>query len=364
MGAMSDATATEAERLWLADWRRRVAELYADGARRGRAPTPRRPGRRGRPSGRRCTGTTRRRRSARGAGDVPGAPLAVRRPAAVRGRASSRGRRAARPGSAGLARPRAAQQRRRGPRVRPRRAGDAAAPRRRRHAVAVLDARLHRRPVPARSATRPAAPRRTAPAATSSTRPRARTSAATRRPARSSSTSTSPSSRRAPSTRSGRARSRRRRTAWPRGSRPASGCADPGAALRLASIRAQASLRRLRDRSAGTRRSTNASAHRPMTSGQPATTPTLSATAPSSSGIVRIATPVASVSRAPPRARRRPPGQGGRQAQRVQRGRPDPGDEQARRARDRGRRQPRDDPAGRRRSPARRRSSGAIGRCR
>ncbi len=28
MGAMSDATATEADRLWLADWRRRIAELY------------------------------------------------------------------------------------------------------------------------------------------------------------------------------------------------------------------------------------------------------------------------------------------------------------------------------------------------
>ncbi len=76
-----------------------------------------------------------------------------------------------------------------------------------------------------RSATRRRAPRPTAAAATCSTRSRAPTSAS--RAAGSSSTSTSPTTRRAATTRAGSARCRRRRTACPSQSVPASECRAP-----------------------------------------------------------------------------------------------------------------------------------------
>ena len=183
----------------LADWRRRVAELYAEV--RATARPTRRP---------RWAAWARRARGAlpgasavagpgRGAGDVPGAALAVRRPAAVRGRRRARRRRppSGLGGLAGLDLPNS------GAESWPSTGSvSVRLPSRRRGvAVAVLDARLRRRPVPAvprRDQRRRDVRRRPLPARY---RARARTSAATRPPARSSSTSTSRSSRRARSTR-------------------------------------------------------------------------------------------------------------------------------------------------------------------
>ena len=119
---------------------------------------------------------------AAGAGDVPGAALAVRRPAAVRGRrrAPGPGVRARRPRRS---RPPQQRRRRRSPSTASARVAPAAA-RRRGVARRCSGCAATRAACSCRSAMRPAATRRTAPAATSSTRARARTSAATRPPAR------------------------------------------------------------------------------------------------------------------------------------------------------------------------------------
>ena len=80
------ATATATDRLHLADWRRRVAELYAEVRANGRHRPGRRPGDLGRRREALVPGPSVVAGPAVGAGDVPGAALAVRRPVAVRGR--------------------------------------------------------------------------------------------------------------------------------------------------------------------------------------------------------------------------------------------------------------------------------------
>ncbi len=226
-----DERPTTADRAWLADWRRRVAELYADvrAIAADDPPTAWEAWRRERETLYRTHPQSPVPAAERDAFRAHHWPYDDRlrwtvavEPARARGsRAAGRVRRARdRPG-------RAAQQRRRVTRVRPDRRRPAAAPRRRRRPPAVLDARLRGRPVPPvprrdqrdRDVRRRALPARHGEERGSRRRPGRR--------GRSWWTRTSRSSRRAPSTRAGRARSPGRRAGSRRGSRRASDCAEP-----------------------------------------------------------------------------------------------------------------------------------------
>ena len=161
-----DGSATD--RLELADWRRRVADLYATVRAEAADGPASAPGGTGAPSARSCTATHPQ-------SPVPAAEraaftarhLAVRPAPAVRGRARRREPAPRPPARRGGVRPRAAVN-----------SGGDRPPFSRigrwrcrsptgRGARRVLDGRLRGRPVPARSATRRTAPRPTAPAATS-----------------------------------------------------------------------------------------------------------------------------------------------------------------------------------------------------
>ena len=156
------------DRLHLADWRRRVAELYAEV--RATAATD--------PAAARAAWAAEREAlyrdhpsspvPAAGAGDVPGAPLAVRRPAC--GSRSPSSPAPAASGLGGLAGLDPAEQRRRRARLRPDRLGAAAAPRRRRRRCRCSGCAATPAACSCRSAMRPTATRPTARAATSSTR--------------------------------------------------------------------------------------------------------------------------------------------------------------------------------------------------